>query len=258
MVNNHSDRHDETGRPISINTSSTSSSSRYRQRGYDKSPEPAFSPTGLLGNGYDMRRQEMEARSQEAEQHAPQSPFTGGLLQSLAEFETEQRLVRTGSHRASYDSFGTRRPTRAASTSATTYRSQPSQDFARPRRTLSVASARTDSIYCAQTGVTPPPLLDMTSTLPQRQPSWRDRNTQGIRSPLGRPLLGLPENSIHQWNASQSPSLSRSQSVAVRPASDVSAALERRTSSATAPVRPTTWNEAAQSEPKRRGTLRRC
>ncbi|KIL95607.1 hypothetical protein FAVG1_00344 [Fusarium avenaceum] len=241
---NHSDR---TGRQLSINTSS-SSTSRYRQR-YDQSPEPTFSPAGLLGNRYDERRQEMEARSQEAKQ-VPESPFTGGLLQSLAEFEAEQRLIRT-SHVPSYDSFG-RIPTRATSTSATTYRSQPpSQDFTRPR-TMSVASARTDSIYCAQTGITPPPLLDMTST-PQRQP-WRDRNTQSIRSPTGRPL-GFPENSIQQWNA-QSPALSRSQSVAVRPASNASA-LERRTSSATAPVRPT-WNEAARSEPKRRGTLKRC
>jgi hypothetical protein len=135
---------------------------------------------------------------------------------------------------------------------ATSYRSQPpSQDSTRPR-TLSIASMRTDSLYYAQTGVTPPPLLDMTST-PQRQ-TWRDRNTQGIGSPFGRPL-GFPENSIPQWNA-QSPSLSRSQSVTARPVHGVSA-LERRTSSATAPVRPT-WNEAAQSEPKRRGTLKRC
>ncbi|KAH6969346.1 hypothetical protein DER45DRAFT_608062 [Fusarium avenaceum] len=238
---NHSDR---TGRQLSINTSS--SSSRYRQR-YDQSPEPTFSPTGLLGNRYDERRQEMEARSQEAKQ-AHESPFTGGLLQSLAEFE-EQRLIRT-SHVPSYENFG-RTPTRAASMSTTSYRQPPSQDFTRPR-TLSVASVRTDSIYCAHTGITPPPLLDMTST-PQRQ-SWRDRNTQGIRSPTGRPL-GFPENSIHQWNA-QSPTLSRSQSVAVRPASNA-LALERRTSSATAPVRPT-WNEAARSEPKRRGTLKRC
>ncbi|CAJ0541131.1 Ff.00g078970.m01.CDS01 [Fusarium sp. VM40] len=237
---NHSDR---TGHRLSINTSS--SSSRYRQR-YDQSPEPTFSPTGLLGNRYDERRKEMEARSQEAKQ-AHESPFTGGLLQSLTEFE-EQRLIRTR-HVPSYESFG-RTPTRAASTSATSYRQPPSRDFTRPR-TLSVASVRTDSIYCAQTGVTPPPLLDMTST-PQ-QP-WRDRNTQGIRSPIGRPV-GFPENSIHQWNT-QSPSLSRSQSVAVRPVNGVSA-LERRTSSATAPVGPT-WNEAAQSEPKRRGTLRRC
>ncbi|KAM0471713.1 hypothetical protein ACHAP7_008978 [Fusarium lateritium] len=34
----------------------------------------------------------MEARSQEAKQQAPESPFTGGLLQSLAESEVEQRL----------------------------------------------------------------------------------------------------------------------------------------------------------------------
>jgi hypothetical protein len=255
MANNQSDSYDRTGRPLSINTSSTSSSTHYTQRRYDQSPEPTFSPTGLLGNKYDERKQEMETRSQAAKQRAPESPFTGGLLQSLAEFD-EQRLVRTRSHVSSYDSFGTRRPTRAASTtSATTYRSQPSQDFTKPR-TLSVASVRTDSIYCAQTGVTPPPLLDMTSTLPQRQPSWRDRNTQG-RPPFGWPLLGLPENSIHRWNASQSASLSRSQSVAVRHASDVSAALERRTSSATAPIRPI-WNEAAQSDPERRGTLRQC
>ena len=130
----------------------------------------------------------------------------------------------------------------------------------RPRRTSSVSSTRTDSIYCAQTGVTPAPLLDMSSTAPQRQPSWR------ARASTEQHLLALPESSGDGWNTP--PALNRSRSMAVRPTgmgrSDTwpdaadSMRLNRRVSSASSSARPMTLNEAARAEPARRGTLRRC
>ncbi|KAF4995406.1 hypothetical protein FGRMN_5190 [Fusarium graminum] len=249
MADTYSRRYDRAGGPLSTGTGSTLSSNRYSGRRSGQIPEPTFSPTGLLGNRYDFLKQETEARSREAEQQAPQSPFTGGLLQSLVDFEVEERLARTRSHRASYDSIGNNgRFARAASvTSATSYRSQPpSRDFTTPKRTPSVASVRTDSIYCAQTGVTPPPLLDMSSTLPQRRPSWRDSHSHsGGRSPFDQQLRVLPEHLVPQWNPPSPPPLSRSQSAAVRSTNRGSKALEQQASSTTAPFRPTTWDEAA-------------
>ncbi|KAH7192784.1 uncharacterized protein B0J16DRAFT_394752 [Fusarium flagelliforme] len=206
--------------------------------------EPTFSPTGLLGDRYDLLRQEMEERSRSAANRPRDSPFHGGLLGALEEYENQQipRGQQAGWSLA-------RAPSRRSSRGP-----DDAQYINRPRRTSSVSSTRTDSIYCAQTGVTPAPLLDMSSTAPQRQPTWR------ARASTGQPLLALPESSGGQWNAP--PALNRSRSMAVRPSgmgrSDTwpdaadSARLSRRISSASSPTRPMTWNEAARTEPARR------
>ncbi|CAG1959230.1 unnamed protein product [Fusarium graminearum] len=227
--------------------------------------EPTFSPTGLLGDGYDLLRQEMEERSRAATQRPRESPFNGGLLGALDEYENQQ-MDTTRGLRTSSDTWGvgaglSRTPSRRS------YRASDDLQYPnRPRRTSSVSSTRTDSIYCAQTGFTPPPLLDMSSTVPQRQPSWRGTSGRDVRASTGQPLLTLEENSRNSWDTSTS--LSRSRSMAVRSSgmerSDTwpdgldSARLNRRVSSATTPARPTIWNEAARLEPARRGTLRRC
>ncbi|KAH7244457.1 uncharacterized protein BKA55DRAFT_595572 [Fusarium redolens] len=247
----------ETYGRSSINRINSSLQNPCKENNRQTFSEP-FSPTGLLGERYDLLKQQMEASSRIAEQH--DSPFTRGLLGSLAEPNTR-------GYRASYD--GTRVGgdlTRVASTASSSNR------FG-PRRTPSVSSVRTDSIYCAQSGVTPPPLLDITSSLPQRRPSRRDRNCQGVRSPTVQPLLSLPEISTNQWNNSHPPALGRSHSVAVRsssgswgpsrsrsgshPTSELST-LGRRVSTATAPARPETWYQGDRTEPKRRGMLRSC
>ncbi|KAF5679448.1 hypothetical protein FHETE_865 [Fusarium heterosporum] len=95
MADTYSSRYGGASRPQSINASSNSSSNQYSERRSEQSPEPTFRPTGLLGNRYDFLKQEMETRSQASEQQTPQSPFTGGLLQSLADLEIEQRLEPT-------------------------------------------------------------------------------------------------------------------------------------------------------------------
>lgn len=212
--------------------------------------EPTFSPTGLLGDRYDLLRQEMEERSRSTANRPRESPFNGGLLGALEEFEYQQmpRGQQAGWSLA-------RAPSRRSSRGP-----DDAQYVNRPRRTSSVSSTRTDSIYCAQTGVTPAPLLDMSSTAPQRQPSWR------ARASTGQHLLALPESSGDRWNTPQA--LNRSRSTAVRPSdmgrSDTwpdatdSMTLNRRVSSSSSSARPMTWNEAARTEPARRGTLRRC
>ncbi|PTD10943.1 hypothetical protein FCULG_00011264 [Fusarium culmorum] len=68
-------------------------------------PEPTFSPTGLLGDRYDLLRQEMEERSRAATQRPRDSPFNGGLLGALDEYENRQTEVPRG-QRTSSDTWG--------------------------------------------------------------------------------------------------------------------------------------------------------
>ncbi|KAF5229649.1 hypothetical protein FAUST_10286 [Fusarium austroamericanum] len=67
--------------------------------------EPTFSPTGLLGDGYDLLRQEMEERSRAATQRPRESPFNGGLLGALDEYENQQ-MDTTRGQRTSSDTWG--------------------------------------------------------------------------------------------------------------------------------------------------------
>ncbi|KAF4955613.1 hypothetical protein FGADI_4448 [Fusarium gaditjirri] len=244
-----SNRHDSYGRYSSLNP---------RNGNDGESLSEPFSPTGLLGERYDLLKQQMEARSRIT--NPSDGPSTRGLLGSLAESESR-------GYRPSYDSTRSAGElSRAASTASSSNRYG-------PRRTPSVSSVRTDSIYCAQSGVTPPPLLDISSTLPRRRASWRDRKSQGVISPTGQPLLSLPETSSTQWSEPAHPALGRSRSVTVRSSSDSwgpwgirsgryptseSSTFGRRFSTATAPARPETWYEGERAEPKRRGTPRSC
>lgn len=252
-----SSRHDTYSRFTSPHRTNPSSQSPYQENDRESLSEP-FSPTGLLGEQYDLLKQQMEARSQMTSPN--DISFTRGLLGSRAESESR-------GYRSPYDT--TRTPgglSRSASTASASNRYG-------PRRTPSVSSTRTDSIYCAQSGVTPPPLLDISPALPQRRASQRERNSQSVRSPTSRPLLTLPETSNTQWSSSYPPSLGRSHSVAVRSSSGswgplgsrsssyttpASSTPSRRVSTATAPTRTETWYQGDQAEPKRRGTLRRC
>ncbi|EWG50016.1 hypothetical protein FVEG_09354 [Fusarium verticillioides 7600] len=242
-----SNRHDMYDRSSSLHRPNPSSQDPFKENDRESSSEP-FSPIGLLGERYDLLRQQMEARSRVTERN--NSPFTRGLLGSLAESGGR-------GYRPSYDSSGsTGGIHRAPSTASSSNRHG-------PRRTPSVSSVRTDSMYCAQSGVTPPPLLDISSALPQRRPSWRDQNSQDVRSPTGQPPLSLPEGSSTQWENRYPPALSRSHSAAVRSSSGpsgsgsglhatpASSTPSRRVSTATA-------THGNWAEPKRRGTLRRC
>ncbi|SCN80686.1 uncharacterized protein FFE2_10194 [Fusarium fujikuroi] len=251
-----SNRRDTHGRFSSLHRTTRPLESPYQENGRESFSEP-FSPTGLLGEQYDLLKQQMEARSRTINRN--DSSFTRGLLESLAESESR-------GYRSPYDS--TRAPGGLSGPASTA-----SWNRYEPRRTPSISSVRTDSIYCAQSGATPPPLLDISPTLPQRGASQRDRNSQSFRSPTGRPLLSLPETSNTQWSTSHPPSLGRSHSVAVRSSSGswgpsgsrsssyttpVSSTTSRRVSTATAPALTETWYQGDQAEPKRRGTLRRC
>ncbi|KAF5984573.1 hypothetical protein FBULB1_3297 [Fusarium bulbicola] len=232
----------ETYSRSSVYRNHSSSQKSVEEDNRESRSEP-FSPTGLRGERYDLLKQQMEARSRITNQN--DSPFTRGLLGSLAESESR-------GYRPSYNSTGP-----AGGLSRATSTASSSNRYG-PRRTSSVSSVRTDSIYCAQAGFTPPPLLDISPTLPQRRASWRDRNSQMVKSPTGQPLLNLPEASSSQWSNAYSTPLGRSHSVAVRSSSDswgsgsgpnttpVSSRPSRRVSTATAPARTETWYEGAK------------
>ncbi|KAG8357832.1 hypothetical protein FVEN_g4318 [Fusarium venenatum] len=185
---------EETHRPLRPSLTPSTDSQRQEAQAHQSMSEPTFSPTGLLGDRYDLLRQEMEERSRAATQRPRENPFNGGLLGALDEYENQQVEVPRGQITSS-DTWGvgaglSRAPSRRS------YRGSDDLQYPnRPRRTSSVSSTRTDSIYCAQTGVTPPPLLDMSSTVPQRQPSWRGTSGHGVRASTGQPLLTLAENS---------------------------------------------------------------
>jgi hypothetical protein len=256
---------EETQRRLPPSLTPSSNPQRQELQAPKSMPEPTFNPTGLLGNTYDLLRQEMEERSRVASRRPRESPFNGGLLGALEEYENQQADI-TRRQRSSSDTWVdgaglARVPSRRS------YRGP--EDFQylnQPRRTSGVSSTRTDSLYCAQTGVTPPPLLDMSSTVPRRQPSRHNSNGHEVRVSTDQTLLTLAEISGSQSNTFTSSS--RSRSMAIRP-SGVSrpdtwpdtasfAGLGRTVSSATAPTRPSTWNDAARLEPVRRGTLKRC
>src|SRR6478735_8657867 len=122
----------ETYGRSSINPRNSCSRNPYEESDRESLSEP-FSPTGLLGERYDLLKQQMEARSRITNPN--DSPFTRGLLGSLA--ESENRV-----YRPSYDS------TRAAGGLSRSASTTSSSNQYRPRRIPSVSSVRTDSIYC--------------------------------------------------------------------------------------------------------------
>lgn len=131
--------------------------------------EPTFNPTGLLGDRYDLLRQEMQKRSRTSAQRPRESPFTGGMLGALEEYENQQTNM-SHPRRTWVDAWEAGAGVSRAPSRRSYHAFEEPQYYNRPRKTSSVSSTRTDSIYCAQTGVTPPPLLDVSSTIPQRRP----------------------------------------------------------------------------------------
>ncbi|EKJ72978.1 hypothetical protein FPSE_06874 [Fusarium pseudograminearum CS3096] len=108
--------------------------------------EPTFSPTGLLGDRYDLLRQEMEERSRAATQRPRDSPFNGGLLGALDEYENRQMEVPRG-QRTSSDTWGvaaglSRTPSRRS------YRGFDDLQYPnRPRRTSNGCHSATSAGY---------------------------------------------------------------------------------------------------------------
>ncbi|XEU99931.1 hypothetical protein FSHL1_005218 [Fusarium sambucinum] len=144
---------EQTQRPFRPSLAPSTDHQRQEAQAHQSMSEPTFSPTGLLGDRYVTLRHEMEERSRAATQRPRESPFNGGLLGALDEYENQQAQVPRG-QRTSSDTWGvgaglSRTPSRRS------YRGSDNLQYPnRPRRTSSVSSTRTDSIYCAQTGTT--------------------------------------------------------------------------------------------------------
>ncbi|CEI66293.1 unnamed protein product [Fusarium venenatum] len=87
---------EETHRPLRPSLTPSTDSQRQEAQAHQSMSEPTFSPTGLLGDRYDLLRQEMEERSRAATQRPRENPFNGGLLGALDEYENQQVEVPRG------------------------------------------------------------------------------------------------------------------------------------------------------------------
>ncbi|KAK2020682.1 hypothetical protein LX32DRAFT_606109, partial [Colletotrichum zoysiae] len=140
-----------------------------------------FRSAGLLGRGYEGRKQQAEKVAIEEQQYASDSPFTGGnsLLNQVP--EADRPLERRGTVRSS-------RPTAADPSSLPRSRSRP------PSARLPASSRpRTSDGGGSSSGKRemPQPLVDLTPKVPQLPSTWRDAHGRGVRAPNGKPLIEM-------------------------------------------------------------------
>ncbi|GKT49213.1 uncharacterized protein ColSpa_09394 [Colletotrichum spaethianum] len=132
-----------------------------------------FRSGGLLGRGYDGRKQQAEKVAEE-QQHTSDSPFTGGpsLLNQAAAGEKRHSAVL--SIRGSGPDTTAEPIAAAPSTSA---RLITSEDVGRGS-----SSGKREM---------PQPLVDLTPKIPQLPSAWRDAQGRGVRAPNGKPLIEM-------------------------------------------------------------------
>lgn len=200
----------------SISVSSASSpvqssrSSRESIDGLDRDCE--FSPTGLLGNDYQVLKQQADARQYELkQQQLAESPFTGGLLQGRMQEVTRQPYGENRnsmiSNRYSIVSQSNTIPSRSNTISrqsiASTARQTPATSLQQRSlsrsRTITERSMPTDSVSYSRATERPQPLLEMATALPERSAPWCSNRGHGVKAPAGTPLISLATNSFVQW-----------------------------------------------------------
>ncbi|KAK1983120.1 hypothetical protein LZ30DRAFT_589109 [Colletotrichum cereale] len=139
-----------------------------------------FRSAGLLGSGYEGRKQQAEKAVVEEQQYTSDSPFTGGhsLLNQVP--EPDRPLERRGTVRSS-------RPTAADPTSMPRSRSRP------PSARLPASSRPRTSDGGSSSGKRelPQPLVDLTPKVPHLPSAWRDAQGRGVRAPNGKPLIEM-------------------------------------------------------------------
>ncbi|KAK2051395.1 hypothetical protein LY76DRAFT_528660, partial [Colletotrichum caudatum] len=139
-----------------------------------------FRSAGLLGRGYEGRKQQAEKVATEEQQYASDSPFTRGnsLLNQVP--EPDRPLERRGTVRSS-------RPTAADPNPLPRSRSRP------PSARLPASSRPRTSDGGSSSGKRdmPQPLVDLTPKVPQLPSTWRDAQGRGIRAPNGKPLIEM-------------------------------------------------------------------
>ncbi|KAK1990360.1 hypothetical protein LX36DRAFT_592746 [Colletotrichum falcatum] len=139
-----------------------------------------FKSAGLLGRGYEGRKQQAEKAATEEQQYTSDSPFTGGnsLLNQVP--EPERPLERRGTVRSS-------RPTAADPNALPRSRSRP------PTARLPASSRPRTSDGGSSSGKRdmPQPLVDLTPRVPDLPSTWREAQGRGVRVPNGKPLIDM-------------------------------------------------------------------
>ncbi|KEY72699.1 hypothetical protein S7711_02488 [Stachybotrys chartarum IBT 7711] len=188
----------------------SSRSSRESIDGLDQ--DCVFSATGLLGNEYQILKQQADVRQYKLKkQQLAESPFTGGLLQDRMQEVTRQpyRENRNSmiSNRCSMVSQSntilSRSNTISRQSIASTAQQPPATSLQQRSlsrsRTTTERSMPTDSVSYSRATERPQPLLEMVTALPERSAPWRRHRGHGVRAPAGTPLISLATNSIVQW-----------------------------------------------------------
>ncbi|KAF6836247.1 hypothetical protein CPLU01_03745 [Colletotrichum plurivorum] len=203
-----------------------------------------FKTGGLLGRGYEGRKQQAEKNAAAAatEEYSTDSAFTGG--QSLLNKYPEPERQPSG--------MPERRGTvRASRSTAAMDPMPPQRSRSRPPASRPTTSSRPKTSDGPKREM-PQPLVDLTPKVPDLPSAWRDGQGRGVRAPNGTPLIQMATGWDNQPDATMSPQLATvtrmattkayppqrmaSQSAATRPRS-------RSTAGGGAPVRRVVSNE---------------
>ncbi|OHW91687.1 hypothetical protein CSPAE12_09669 [Colletotrichum incanum] len=140
-----------------------------------------FRSGGLLGRGYEGRKQQAEKAAEE-QQNSSDSPFTGGqsLLNQVP--ESDRHLPER------------RGTVRSSRTTAMDPMPQP-RSRSRPPAPRQATSSRpkTSDGGSSSSGKRemPQPLVDLTPKVPHLPSAWRDAQGRGVRAPNGKPLIEM-------------------------------------------------------------------
>ncbi|KAK6219769.1 hypothetical protein QIS74_05271 [Colletotrichum tabaci] len=141
-----------------------------------------FRSGGLLGHGYEGRKQQAEKAAAEEQHQSPDNPFTGGqsLLSQVPEPD-RQLPERRGTVRSS-------RTMAIDPTPVPRSRSRPVA--ARPTASSRPKTSDGGSSSSGRREM-PQPLVDLTPKVPDLPAAWRDAQGRGVKAPSGKPLIDM-------------------------------------------------------------------
>ncbi|GJC93698.1 hypothetical protein ColKHC_02524 [Colletotrichum higginsianum] len=171
------------------------STSRHTHKDYPNLSQPAakklidpfardqeFRSGGLLGHGYEGRKQQAEKAAAEEQHQSPDNPFTGGqsLLSQVPEPDRQLPERR-----------GTVRSSRSMAIDPTPIpRSRSRPVAARPTASSRPKTSDGGSSSSGRREM-PQPLVDLTPKVPDLPAAWRDAQGRGVKAPSGKPLIDM-------------------------------------------------------------------
>ncbi|TIC99175.1 hypothetical protein CH35J_005828 [Colletotrichum higginsianum] len=141
-----------------------------------------FRSGGLLGHGYEGRKQQAEKAAAEEQHQSPDNPFTGGqsLLSQVPEPDRQLPERR-----------GTVRSSRSMAIDPTPIpRSRSRPVAARPTASSRPKTSDGGSSSSGRREM-PQPLVDLTPKVPDLPAAWRDAQGRGVKAPSGKPLIDM-------------------------------------------------------------------